>query len=274
MMDCSLPISKSSTDTFKIPFTSIRKLHILSKVYLYINIHHLTKQRTVPCFIFLDSTTLYEVPAGTLISNDTFTVDYENGVITVSSIYDGKEATIAALSSKGSIFFPLSRIYDDVNPGSGTVIKTLDQLLDDIEKKAINKVNEFIDKVDDFLDNIVHLGEYDPNYTYQINNACSFLGNSFVAIKTTKNNPPLINRVINNNYWKLVAKKGDSGSNFVIRGVYNSEETYNVNDVVIYLGNVYYCIQSVVGELPTNTNGNVSNFVYHNLCNPSLASKF
>lgn len=198
-------------------------------------------------YLTINSNTLYEVPAGTLITDNTFTVDYENGVITVSNKYDGQEATIPTLHSRGSIFFPLSRIYDDRELNNGSVIKSLSQVITDIEEEASNTVNSIID-------NVIHLGEYDPNYTYQKNNACSYYGNSFVAIKTTKNNPPIINGNVNSEYWRLYAKKGDTGANISIKGVYNDDISYKVNDVVVYLGNLYYCIQDSQGNLPTDTN--------------------
>lgn len=196
--------------------------------------------------IIINSTTIYEVAEGSIINENNFTVDYELGLITTSSIYDGQTAIVSSYAAKGSIMFPMSRIYDDQNSGNGTIIRTLDQLLEDIENNANNIVTALIDS-------ITHLGEYDPDYTYIKNNEVSYYGNSFIATQTTINNPPTIGGVVNSTYWRLSAKKGDSGSNCVSKGVYVSETAYAINDLVIYQGNVYECIAPSTGNLPTNT---------------------
>jgi hypothetical protein len=198
-------------------------------------------------YITIDSTTIYEIIDGGIVNENNFTVDYENGLITVSSIYNGQTAIVNSYGARGSILFPLSRVYDDKNSGNGNAIKTLDQLLVDIETNAMNIVNNLVDSTN-------HLGEYDPDYTYTKNNEVSYYGSSYIAIQTTINNPPTIGDAINSTYWKLSAKKGDSGTNCASKGVYTSEITYNVTDLVVYLGNIYECIALSVGILPTDTN--------------------
>lgn len=209
-------------------------------------------------YITINSTVIYEVPKGSIIDNNSFTVDYELGLIDVPSIYEGQTAIVNSYGAKGSILFPLSRIYDDQNLGNGNAIKTLDQLLDDITNNLniaiTNAETNLNNNIDTLYDSFTHLGEYDPLYSgYKKNNEVKYLGNSFVAIQDVPvgEYPSIIEDTI---YWKKRASKGDSGSNTVSRGVYVAETNYNVNDLVIYLGNVYECIATSTGNLPTNTN--------------------
>ncbi len=194
--------------------------------------------------IVIDGNTLYEANQGSVINTSNFTVDYENGYLNVDISYNGKQVLINSWSSRGSLFFPLSRIYDD-RDGNFSVITTLSDLLDDIETNANNIVNNL-------ADSFTHLGEFDPLYQYSKNNSVSYYGSSYIAIDT----PPIGTLPTNLTYWKKTTQKGSSGSNLIydpVKFVYSGAITYVQYELVLYNGNVYICKNTSTGNLPTNT---------------------
>jgi hypothetical protein len=65
-----------------------------------------------------NATTLSESPLGSALLSDNFTVDYGLGRVYLSSLYDGKTATISTWYSRGYIKYPASRIYLEDSAGN------------------------------------------------------------------------------------------------------------------------------------------------------------
>lgn len=101
--------------------------------------------------------------------------------------------------------------------------------------------------------NTEHVGNYDPATSYKMNNIVSYLGSSYMAVQDCTGQAPVVGGVLNSAYWKLTASKGDPGAVMNPRGAYSDVENYNVNDLVTYSGNTYYCLQPCTGISPENT---------------------
>ena len=78
--------------------------------------------------ITVGATTLYESRIGTLVNTTNFSVNYALGEITVDSSYNGQTITIPSWYARGIIYYPSSRIYNNVD-ASGNVTQTLGDLL-------------------------------------------------------------------------------------------------------------------------------------------------
>lgn len=115
-----------------------------------------------------------------------------------------------------------------------------------ISNENVRQANEQ-DRINRY-NNFVYLGEYDNTITYQPYNIISWQGSSYMCVQLSMGNLPL-----DNNYWKLLSRKGDKGATLTPKGVYNNTTLYEVNDLVTYDLGVYYCIQQSVGNDPTNT---------------------
>lgn len=115
-----------------------------------------------------------------------------------------------------------------------------------ISNENIRQTNEQ-DRINRY-NNFAYLGEYDNTITYQPYNIISWQGSSYMCVQPSIGNLPL-----DNNYWKLLSRKGDKGATLTPKGVYNNTTLYEVNDLVTYDLGVYYCIQQSVGNDPTNT---------------------
>lgn len=201
---------------------------VLNKITLYEIPDEYQKINTIT----IDSTTLYEVKYGTIPNSNQFTVNYTIGEITFDSSRDGQTVTIPSYKSRGILYWPASRIYDQLDE-NGNVIST----------------------IGDISANLVHKGAYNYSTTYKPRNIVSYNGSSFMCITKCVNVTPQIGV-----YWQLIGSKGDKGDkgdpglgDLVPKGAYDDTHPYIVGDVVQYDGSLYYCIQNSTGHLPTNT---------------------
>jgi hypothetical protein len=181
--------------------------------------------------ITVNGSTIYEARKGTRINTNNFTVDYNLGIITVDSSYDGKTALVSSWSNRGAIFFPASRVYDVVN-GCIANGEFLGKTLQDY----INEIAKYVFK-----------DEFSSFTTYYQNNIVYYLGSTYICyndnngIGITDINP------YNTTYWRLIA------TGFQYRGTYNSSSTYYSRDIVVLNNSTYLCIATSTGNHPTNT---------------------
>ena len=112
-------------------------------------------------------------------------------------------------------------------------------------------INQKQDEFNAKLNRFSYKGIYNPTIQYYEWNTVKYNGSTYLCIKDSIGFDPA-----NTTYWEKMADKGDKGdkglpgANLVFRGTYNPSTTYNIDDAVEYNGSVYYCTQTVVGEIP------------------------
>lgn len=101
-------------------------------------------------------------------------------------------------------------------------------------------------------------GAYDNDATYEVNDAVSYNGASYIAILETTGNLPT-----DTDFWDVIAEKGDTGAagtngedglDINWRRPYDNGTAYVVNDAVEYEGSSYIATAPTAGNLPTDTN--------------------
>lgn len=138
-----------------------------------------------------------------------FRVDYTIGKIRFHESHEGSEFT-AKYWGMGFVSIPSDRIF--VPNSSEDPLLTLQNILDNVEVGT---------EVIETVKGIKFIGEYDPEYQYRKWNFVSFSNKSFVATANIKGLSPN-----ESSDWKLVS----SGVGFA--GVYDSDKTYTVGDIV------------------------------------------
>jgi hypothetical protein len=82
--------------------------------------------------------------------------------------------------------------------------------------------------------------------SYVVDDVVVYNGSSFICIQANTNQTPQ-----SGNYWSLVASKGDKGNvGAQFRGVYSSNTTYVVNDIVTYNGSSYIALKETLNVEP------------------------
>jgi hypothetical protein len=181
-------------------------------------------------YITVNGSTVYEAKSGTLINTNNFTVDYNLGIITLDSSYDGKTALVSSWSNRGALFFPASRVYDVVN-GCISNGEFLGETLQDY----INEIKKYI-----------YQGEYSSLTTYYQNNIVYYLGSTYICINDNTGIGITNISPYNITYWRILA------SGFQYRGEYDSGTTYYSRDIITLNNSTYLCINTSTGNHPTN----------------------
>jgi hypothetical protein len=97
-------------------------------------------------------------------------------------------------------------------------------------------------------------GEYNSSTTYKIFNTVRYNGEIYMALVDTLANIPT-----DTTKWLKISGKGDKGDQGVAGlglsyiGDYSSTYAYNVGNAVTYNNKIYYCTQTSIGNIPTNT---------------------
>jgi hypothetical protein len=111
-------------------------------------------------------------------------------------------------------------------------------------------LNSIYDSLQVLIAQTSHEGEYNNATQYYKNNIVSFNGSSYMAKQDTKGNLPPTFPTTSNDYWNVVAFKGDKGATLSPKGAYNALTTYELNDLVNYNGLVWQCLQTSTGVAP------------------------
>ena len=90
-------------------------------------------------------------------------------------------------------------------------------------------------------------GVYNNNTAYIVDDVVYYNGSSYVCIRSSTGNLPT-----DVAYWNPVSLKGSDGIGYKFKGAWNSSYAYNLDDAVSYDNKIYYCIQTNVGQVPTN----------------------
>ena len=100
------------------------------------------------------------------------------------------------------------------------------------------------------------LGVWDSGTTYEINDAVSYQGSSYICLVQHSNQVPP-----NPTYWGVLAEVGDTGATGLTGdtglgitwlGDWDSGDPYVVNDAVVLDGTSYICIQDHTNQQPPN----------------------
>lgn len=188
-------------------------------------------------------TYLYETTEG-IPDEKSYIVDYDHKVVTFNIANIGKQYTFVYYG-EGNSYFPATSIYTERD--GLTVIETLDSLTtttrearDEATVQAeyakgqgdyASEKGDFAqskgEEVDVLVDNTKFINPYNATTQYRKNNTVALNGNSFIAKQDTLGNPPPTeDNIIENEYWALLARKGDDGTGTVnkVREVFYATE--------------------------------------------------
>lgn len=115
-----------------------------------------------------------------------------------------------------------------------------------------------IKAINDYGNTFSYKGEWNNTAAYKKNNNVTYNGSVYLALVDNQNSDP----ETETNKWQKVANKGergakgdkgDPGIGTTYKGIYNHEETYGLNDMVSYKGELYCCTShSSTGAYPSD----------------------
>lgn len=126
--------------------------------------------------------------------------------------------------------------------------------------QAVSNMESLILKIVGFKD----MGAYSSVTNYSLWNSVTYNGQTFISKQDTNTgNTPVGGS--SDLWWSLAARKGDKGDTgakgdtgygvgLSPKGIYDSSAQYHINDLVNYLGNLYYAIQDNLGHYPSDSN--------------------
>lgn len=122
-----------------------------------------------------------------------------------------------------------------------------------IDTKSV-EINDYSDaKKSEFdveLSKFAFMDEYSPSIQYYKWNVVKLNEDTYLCKQNTLGNPPT-----DPLYWAKVASNGDQGDagiGLTFIGEYDNNRAYNIDDAVRYDGDIYYCIQASIGNLPSD----------------------
>lgn len=122
----------------------------------------------------------------------------------------------------------------------------------DIEPYIEAKQAEWEDKVNQFT----YAGVYSSSISYYKNNFVLATVDGVDQLFICLMDAPMATPVTNTTYWRQLTIRGEQGASGItltFRYTWDSSETYYVNDVVSYNGNVWGCIIQNNNEPPTSS---------------------
>ena len=103
------------------------------------------------------------------------------------------------------------------------------------------------------VDNYRNVGTWIVGNGYKELNFVAYNNEMYMALQDVPANTP----ITDTNYWLYIGLRGEQG----VAGVnvrqqydYSSGKTYNINDLVVYQGQIYVALKSNTNVLPTNSN--------------------
>lgn len=138
-------------------------------------------------------------------------------------------------------------IGDSINTLVNGII-TLESLYNDNVIKFLSDLSETLQSL---VDNYRNVGTWIVSNEYKELNFVAYNNEMYMALKDVPVNTP----ITNTNYWLYVGLRGEQGASGVnVRQQYDysSDKTYNINDLVVYQGQIYVALKSNTNVLPTN----------------------
>lgn len=139
-------------------------------------------------------------------------------------------------------------IGDSINTLVNGII-TLESLYNDNVIKFLSDLSETLQSL---VDNYRNVGTWIVGNEYKELNFVAYDNEMYMALQDVPANTP----IIDTNYWLYVGLRGEQGVAGVnVRQQYNysSGKAYNINDLVVYQGQIYVALKSNTNVLPTNS---------------------
>lgn len=139
-------------------------------------------------------------------------------------------------------------IGDNINTLVNGII-TLESLYNDNVIKFLSDLSETLQSL---VDNYRNVGTWIVGNEYKELNFVAYDNEMYMALQDVPVNTP----ITDTNYWLYVGLRGEQG----VAGVnvrqqydYSSGKAYNINDLVVYQGQIYVALKSNTNVLPTNS---------------------
>lgn len=139
-------------------------------------------------------------------------------------------------------------IGDSINTLVNGII-TLESLYNDNVIKFLSDLSETLQSL---VDNYRNVGTWIVGNEYKELNFVAYDNEMYMALQDVPSNTP----ITDSNYWLYVGLRGEQG----VAGVnvrqqydYSSGKAYNINDLVVYQGQIYVALKSNTNVLPTNS---------------------
>lgn len=139
-------------------------------------------------------------------------------------------------------------IGDSINTLVNGII-TLESLYNDNVIKFLSDLSETLQSL---VDNYRNVGTWIVGNEYKELNFVAYDNEMYMALQDVPANTP----ITDTNYWLYVGLRGEQGVAGVnVRQQYNysSGKAYNINDLVVYQGQIYVALKSNTNVLPTNS---------------------
>ena len=139
-------------------------------------------------------------------------------------------------------------IGDSINTLVNGII-TLESLYNDNVIKFLSDLSETLQSL---VDNYRNVGTWIVGNEYKELNFVAYDNEMYMALQDVPANTP----ITDTNYWLYVGLCGEQGVAGVnVRQQYNysSGKAYNINDLVVYQGQIYVALKSNTNVLPTNS---------------------
>lgn len=139
-------------------------------------------------------------------------------------------------------------IGDSINTLVNGII-TLESLYNDNVIKFLSDLSETLQSL---VDNYRNVGTWIVGNEYKELNFVAYDNEMYMALQDVPANTP----ITDTNYWLYVGLRGEQGVAGVnVRQQYNysSGQAYNINDLVVYQGQIYVALKSNTNVLPTNS---------------------
>lgn len=139
-------------------------------------------------------------------------------------------------------------IGDSINTLVNGII-TLENLYNDNVIKFLSDLSETLQSL---VDNYRNVGTWIVGNEYKELNFVAYDNEMYMALQDVPANTP----ITDTNYWLYVGLRGEQGVAGVnVRQQYNysSGKAYNINDLVVYQGQIYVALKSNTNVLPTNS---------------------
>lgn len=139
-------------------------------------------------------------------------------------------------------------IGDSINMLVNGII-TLESLYNDNVIKFLSDLSETLQSL---VDNYRNVGTWIVGNEYKELNFVAYDNEMYMALQDVPANTP----ITDTNYWLYVGLRGEQGVAGVnVRQQYNyfSGKAYNINDLVVYQGQIYVALKSNTNVLPTNS---------------------
>lgn len=139
-------------------------------------------------------------------------------------------------------------IGDSINTLVNGII-TLESLYNDNVIKFLSDLSETLQSL---VDNYRNVGTWIVGNEYKELNFAAYDNEMYMALQDVPANTP----ITDTNYWLYVGLRGEQGAagvNVRQQYDYSSGKAYNINDLVVYQGQIYVALKSNTNVLPTNS---------------------